>query len=733
VSDAPGPGTAAADPTEAGRPDTDGRPRRALDFASADLVPRWLVLGVVGATTALLCVAGVGLLLGVLGHFAAAPALLLGLVVFALVAIGVRPSLRTQPTTTARPRSATWWAIGAVGLAAVSALTNASTASQHVLHDRDPGVYVTTARWLVEEGTLEQRVPQPFLEQADLVLGSPGAMREGDSSNLDFQFSHLVPAALATVAGTAGTQAMFGFTGIVGGLVLLAFYCVAVRLTARPWAALLATAVLATSLPFFAHARDVYSEPYAMVFLWTAVVVLERAAATGSARLGALAGLLLSGCLLSRIDGLIYAVGVVAVLAWWILTATDPSTVRRLPLAVLVGAAPGAALAFADIGLRSPGYARLVRSQLAGLGAALLLAVIVLVAVVAVRSHARTAPTGAWRRVAAGLRFPPSLATVAGAAVSAGLAVLWLVPLPILEAPDRTFRGIAGWINGVYNPPSPIEFPADATFHWRSLLWLSWYVGPLLMIAAIAGAGILVRRTLQQGTRMESLLTVLFLTSGLVYLVRPSIYPDQIWATRRFVTFVLPCLALFAATTAVVLARAARGAAPALPRWLVPAGVAAALLVPTVLTTWRVRALTDQAGHLDALEGLCTAVGPDAAVLVVQARYWDLTYLQPITAWCGVPAAGLPLDAPDAEIRAMAEEWQQQGRTLHLVASTADPAGPSALDRFAQAGVTEPSTRTAMRRNDHVLAHTFGGAPSAYWSVPIAWDVAPVAPVTASG
>jgi hypothetical protein len=81
----------------------------------------------------------------------------------------------------------------------------------------------------------------------------------------------------------------------------------------------------------------------------------------------------------------------------------------------------------------------------------------------------------------------------------------------------------------------------------------------------------------------------------------------------------------------------------------------------------------------------------------------------------------------------MAEEWQQQGRTLHLVASTADPAGPSALDRFAQAGVTEPSTRTAMRRNDHVLAHTFGEAPSAYWSVPIAWDVAPVAPVTASG
>jgi hypothetical protein len=489
--------------------------------------------------------------------------------------------------------------------------------------------------------------------------------------------------------------------------------------------------VLAASLPFFAHARDVYSEPYAMVFLWTALVVFERAAVTGSARLGALAGVLLSGCLLSRIDGLIYAVGLVAVLGWWMLTATDTSKLRRLPLAVLAGAAPGAVLAVADIALRSPGYARLVRSQLAGLGAALVVAVIALVAIMAARSRARGSRTGGWAQLADGVRFPSALATAAGVAVSAVAAILWLLPLPVLEAPDRTFRGIAAWINGVYNPPAPIEFPADATFHWRALLWLSWYVGPLLMMAAVAGAGVLVRRTLQRGTRAESLLTVMFLTSGLVYVLRPSISPDQIWATRRFVTFVLPCLVLFAATTAVVLARAARRAAPALPAWLVPAGVAVAMLLPTLLTTWRVRELTDQAGHLNALEGLCRAVGPDAAVLVVQARYWDLTYLQPISAWCGVPAAGLPADAAGTEIAAMAEDWQQQGRTLHLVASTADAAGPSALDRFAQEGLAEPSTRTAMRRNDHVLAHTFGGPPSAYWSVPIAWDVAAV--TTAGG
>ena len=211
-----------------------------------------------------------------------------------------------------------------------------------------------------------------------------------------------------------------------------------------------------------------------------------------------------------------------------------------------------------------------------------------------------------------------------------------------------------------------------------------------------------------------------------MYLVRPSIYPDQIWATRDLVTFVLPCLVLFAVTTAVVLVRAARRASPALPPWLVPAVAAVALLLPTVLTTWRVRELTDQAGHLDALEDLCTAMGPDAAVtLVVQARYWDLTYLQPITAWCGVPAAGLPVDTPASEIEALAEAWRQQGRTLQLVASTSDADGPSALDRFTQVGLADPAP-DAPPRERPLLAHTFDGPPSTYWSVPIAWDVAPV-------
>ena len=234
---------------------------------------------------------------------------------------------------------------------------------------------------------------------------------------------------------------------------------------------------------------------------------LERAATTGSARLGALAGLLLSGCLLSRIDGLIYAVGVVAVMAWWLLTASDTAWFRRLPVAVLIGAAPGGALAFIDIALRSPGYARLVRTQLAALGAALVIAAITLLVVMVVRSQTRTAHKGPGRHLASGLRLPPALATVAGIAVAGILAVLWLVPLPLLEAPNQTFRGIAGWINGVYEPPSPIELPADATFHWRSLLWLSWYVGPLLLAAGVAGAGILVRRSLLHGTRTESMLT----------------------------------------------------------------------------------------------------------------------------------------------------------------------------------------------------------------------------------
>ena len=104
-----------------------------------ELVPRWLLLLTVGATTALLCVAGVGLLLGVVGHFNAIAALLLGGGLFAVFAIVIGRSLQAQPTWRPSPRSATWWAVAALLIAAFSAVTNAATDSQHVLHDRDPG------------------------------------------------------------------------------------------------------------------------------------------------------------------------------------------------------------------------------------------------------------------------------------------------------------------------------------------------------------------------------------------------------------------------------------------------------------------------------------------------------------------------------------------------------------------------------------------------------------------
>jgi hypothetical protein len=699
--------------------------------ASALPVPRWLLAVVLGGVSALWCVGAAGLLLGVTGHYHPLLALAIGAGLAAVLTHVLRPAFglldRSSSFGSAHSpsgRSAARWAAAAIVLAGASVAVNSTSGAEHVLHDRDPSVYVTTARWLDEHGDLTYRAPEPFVKAPGLVLASAGVMGDPGATTFDFQFSHFVPALLATVAAIGGTDVMFGFTAAVGGLGLLTIYCFGILLTRRPWLALAVTAAFAVSLPFVAHTRDVYSEPYTLVFLWASLLLLERGINSRDLRLTVWSGLLLSGCLIGRIDGLIYVVGAFAAFGWLLLAAPSHEVLAVRRQAVVFGLAivPGAMLALADIGLRSPGYARLVRGQLLALAAALLVVLVAIVVITVLRvrrRHDTGRPFGA----------APAVAWAMALATAAVLTALWLVPLSVLRASTAGFNGLAGWVTGAFSAPEPLGFPADAAVYWRALLWISWYVGPVVIATAIAGAAVLVRRTVSGGaTIAESMLAVVFSTSGLVYLVRPSISPDQVWATRRFLPFVLPCLLLFAGVTMSVVARAAKARVPALPSWIVPAALSVLLVGPGVAVTAKVTDLSDQAGYLAGLRRLCQELGPDGAALVVQDRYWDSTYLQPITAWCGAPAAGIAPDASPDEIRDLATAWAAAGRRLYLVASVDTDPSPTPLEPLVRSGVAGPPVRTPLTVNDRVLAHTFGRAPDTLWRGAIAWDVAPVLP-----
>jgi hypothetical protein len=133
----------------------------------------------------------------------------------------------------------------------------------------------------------------------------------------------------------------------------------------------------------------------------------------------------------------------------------------------------------------------------------------------------------------------------------------------------------------------------------------------------------------------------------------PAVAPDQPWASRRLVPFVLPGLILAATWAATWLkdaaARLGRGKTTAAA---VASCAMASLVIPTALTTldlgFTSRGLTAHgmafrrigAGELTAVNKLCRSIGPDASVVILDSLTAD-RFAQVIRGVCGMPTATL--------------------------------------------------------------------------------------------
>ena len=135
---------------------------------------------------------------------------------------------------------------------------------------------------------------------------------------------------------------------------------------------------------------------------------------------------------------------------------------------------------------------------------------------------------------------------------------------------------------------------------------------------------------------------------------RPAVSPDQPWASRRLVPFVLPGLILGALWAAAWL----KDQASQLGRTKITSGIVASccvasLLIPTALTTLdlgvtKKSGLTAHgmafrkigAGELTAVNGLCAAIGPNASVVILDSLTAD-RFAQVIRGICDTPAAVL--------------------------------------------------------------------------------------------
>jgi hypothetical protein len=404
------------------------------------------------------------------------------------------------------------------------------------------------------------------------------------------------------------------------------------------------------------------------------------------------AGVLLGTIVAARIDGPLYVVAIPVLFA---LAAARRRTsvgdsddgVRFDVVVPFVCAATAvAALGILDVALRVPEYLGepgwRVAAEYIG---------IVVVSVVAIVFGRRADRWRGWfARV-------PRLPAILGGAFSVLLLGLWLVR-PYVDHPRGKPIGLVGSIQAAHH----LTVDRSQRYFQDAMRWHAWYLGPFALAAGVLGVGLFVRETLRRGTIAHWALAAGFGVVATIYLWNASITPDQLWAMRRFVPIVIPGFLLFAVVALeFLLHRAGR------------VGVGATVLLAIAFVAWPlsatlpVRDEVTEPGMLDAVHATCRALGPHAAVVMLNGPTQLYRQApQALRGFCGVPVAVRTNAFDDTRLAELARRWRADGRVLYVVADS-----PARVTR------TLPNARpqvVATVTSDHLLDQTVDRPPRTY-------------------
>ena len=386
-----------------------------------------------------------------------------------------------------------------------------------------------------------------------------------------------------------------------------------------------------------------------------------------------LAGAALAGTAMSRIDAPVYLIPLplLAALTW---LSAQSSAERRMLLRLyglfLVGAIPVAVLATLDVQDRAGHYYDDLHSQVRQLQLGLFLSTIAGVLLLVLwplakpRLHQATARLRSHR---------DEIAVLAGCVLVLGMVGAWAIRPAIMHSSGAPNALVATLQKGAGLPVEPTR-----TYAELSVVWLSWYLGPVTIALAIFGAAVMLSRIVRRPDASYCLmLAVAGIGTGL-YLWNPSISPDQIWASRRFVPAAMPLFVLLACFAIAVLAEWTWRRSEGLASRSVLAIGAVTLVAFPLGTTIPVRAFSPESGYLAGVEATCRATGPDAAILTAADDVLSQELVGALRSWCNVPVAIMTRPFSMAEIQHLAEEWQADGRKLWVIGSTSEAVTKSA-------------------------------------------------------
>ena len=240
----------------------------------------------------------------------------------------------------------------------------------------------------------------------------------------------------------------------------------------------------------------------------------------------------------------------------------------------------------------------------------------------------------------------------------------------------------------------PLTRKVAGQYYHDSLYWVIWYIGLPAVLLGAFGLAVLTKRCgrallawtdpdAEARTWALPLLTAIWVIVTVLW--RPAIAPDQPWASRRLVPFVLPGLILAAIwATAWLRDLAGQRGAARITSGVVASCCVASLLIPATLTNLDLGFSPDASGsgrhlsahgmafrrigvgELTAVNGLCAAVGPDASVVILDPLTAD-RFAQVTRGQCDTPTAVMDHPTP-AEVGAVVSGIQRAGRRPVLLA-----------------------------------------------------------------
>ncbi|MCJ7827098.1 MAG: hypothetical protein MUP36_02515, partial [Demequinaceae bacterium] len=414
--------------------------------------------------------------------------------------------------------------------------------------------------------------------------------------------------------------------------------------------------------------RAAYTEPLTMLLLVTAIAWAWRGIKEARAGPVIMAAVASGLTVFARIDGAVYAIGLLAGVTVALLGSRHWSLFRRGLVLAGFALAQGLMIAagYAALGRWSRAYLDRLSDEAwrLALGYFLLAGLALVAALASLVVAAQRGPRPALHPprlddpTPSGSRVLPWLAAggIAAAFVVFASRPLWTTGHATSRVPDyieylQTNAGV------------PVD--ATRTYSESTVTWMSYYLTWPLLALGVVGFSVMAWKWASEN-RAWAVPLGAFLAPTALYLVRPSIVPDQAWAIRRLYGSGVTGLVIAAAFAWVWIARwlhrrlDARNAyvasiivaatvalSPVVAWWVYAPGITWSPIIPTSALYLR-----EQAGAQSQVDTLCDYADGHPVILVGTS-----SHLGTIRVSCDVPVVLIQGEADADSIRKITSAW----------------------------------------------------------------------------